>query len=267
MGTTGGTSYDVLRPSADILLAADTGLKELYDLKRELSGSQSGCMLAVDKKTGVAYALQESQLADLDPIKCQDLVHAIAAQRRIRDDQPADIVDEMKTARLACVREVLLSPSRLILINELQPIEGALCEDLFTLLQQRGHLEESDARRIFTRIAVAIKRAHECGSVLRNIKPEIVQVRQQTRGGEFEVCLSQLHCAACVPRGDDVATLAGLVGTPEYAAPEVVIWYWFECEPPRLPEPPPPYGSKADIWALGMCLHVMLCGCVAHVNE
>ena len=76
----------------------------------------------------------------------------------------------------------------------------------------------------------------------------------------MEVCISDLHCAASVPIGEETATLTGLHGTPEYAAPEVTIWYWHECVPPRLPEPPPPYGTKADVWALGMVLHVMLCG-------
>ena len=52
-----------------------------------------------------------------------------------------------------------------------------------------------------------------------------------------------------------------ILGTPEYCAPEVALWYWHELVPPRLPEPPPMYGPKADVWALGMCLHVMLCGC------
>ena len=111
---------------------------------------------------------------------------------------------------------------------------------------------------------IATKRAHDCGAVLRSIKPEVVQVVQAQKNGAFEVWLSQLHAAAPVPAGEEgteAQTLTGLHGTPEYCAPEVTIWYWFECTPPRLPEPPPPYGAKADVWALGMCLHVMLCGC------
>ena len=62
-------------------------------------------------------------------------------------------------------------------------------------------------------------------------------------------------------RGEEDACLSGLHGTPEYCAPEVVIWYWHECEPQQLPEPPPLYGVQADAWALGITLHVMLCAC------
>ena len=54
-------------------------------------------------------------------------------------------------------------------------------------------------------------------------------------------------------------TFTGLHGTPEYAAPEVAIWYWHEFGQ-QLAEPPPPYGFAADAWSVGMCLHVMLCG-------
>ena len=257
------SSFDHLKSHADMLLNSDAGLSELYELKQQLGeqSAQSGCRVVRDKKTGISYALYERLLADLDPAKCEELCQALAAQKRIRQDAPADVAEEMRTARLACAREMLLSPTRVFLINELVPTEGAVCDSLLALLQRRGRLAESDARRIFSRLVLATKRAHDCGAVLRNLKPEIVQVRQAQKNGTFEVCLSQLHCAACVEEGDESSTLTGLVGTPEYCAPEVTIWYWYECVPPRLPEPPPPYGAKADVWALGICLHVMLCGC------
>jgi carbon catabolite-derepressing protein kinase len=191
--------------------------------------------------------------------RCESLAEAILAQRRIAD-APNELSDDVCSAKLSLVREVLLSPHRVVMVCELAPMAGAVCEDLLTLLQRRGRLSEPDARRIFTRLVLATKRAHDCGVVLRNIKPEVVQLRQQERGGEYDVCLAQLHSSACVPIADEAGTLTGLHGTPEYAAPEVAIWYWHECSPPRLPEPPPPYGAKADVWALGMCLHVMLCG-------
>ena len=262
--SSGFSPYELLKPSSDILLGSDSALSELYELKHELGEhlAQAGCLVAVDKKTGISYALYERKFADLEPRKCAELVVAIAAQRRIREDPPSDVPDEMRTARVACLREVLLSPTRIFLVDELAPTEGAVCDSLFSLLQRRGRLAEADARRIFTRIVLATKRVHDCGSVLRDLKPEIVQVRQATKNGEFEVCLTHLHCAATLSGpADEAGNLTGLIGTPEYCAPEVAIWFWHECVPPRLPEPPPSYGAKADVWALGMCLHVMLCGC------
>ena len=260
-------NHAVFKRHADVVLTSDAGLAELYELKGGCAGSQADCQLAVDRRTGVSFALQAFDLADLLPSKCDEIVGTIAAHRRLADP-PEEVAEEVCTARLACITEVLLSPARLLLVSALAPTSGALCDDLLSVLQRRGRLGEADARRIFARLVLAVKRAHDCGTVLRGIKPECVHVAQASAGGEYQVWLAQLHCAAAVPPSADEAdeaaeagTLTGLHGTPEYAAPEVTIWYWHEMRPPQLVEPPPPYGAKADIWALGMCLHVMLCGC------
>eukprot|EP00965_Chrysotila_dentata_P199822 6179606-Pleurochrysis_carterae.AAC.2 len=69
-----------------------------------------------------------------------------------------------------------------------------------------------------------------------------------------------MHAQLRAPHSVVALLPTGLHGTPEYAAPEVVIWYWYEIGR-QLEEPPPPYGIQADAWALGICLHVMLTGC------
>ena len=260
-----------LKRVTDVTLTSDAGLAELYELKGRIeSGAQAGNTSAIDRRTGVAFALHQLDVADMSPQKQLDVANAVIAQRSCLD-APADVADEMQCARLCLVREVLLSPKKVTLVNTIAPSSGAVCDDLLTILERRSRLAESDAKRIFTRVVLAVKRAHDCGAVLRNLKPESVHVRQQEKFGEFEVCLTQLHCAAPVPRDADADArlLTGLMGTPEYCAPEVTLWFWWEMD--RLPEPPPSYGAKADVWALGMCLHVMLCGCfpflVAGVDE
>jgi len=77
------------------------------------------------------------------------------------------------------------------------------------------------------------------------------------------VWLADMRCAAKVDTDDlDVGTLSGLHGTPEYSAPEEVSWFWHEQAPPsEEQQKSAQYGAKVDVWALGMCLHVMLCGC------
>lgn len=246
-----------------VLTSEADGLSAIYNLKAELGGAQIGCIEAVHRKTGVRYALRRFTTGELERgRKLEELTEAIAAQQRLRD-APTDLGDEVRCARIAVLHEVLQSPEGLLLVSELCP-PG---DDLLSMLQQRGRLAEPDARRIFARMVLAAKRAHECGAVLRNIKPETVHVRRED-GGEYEVWLTELHCAARVPLPvSDDGTLSGLHGTPEYAAPEVAIWYWHESAPPRLPEPPPRYGAKCDVWALGMCLHVMLCGCFPFATD
>mmetsp|Transcript_93418 Transcript_93418/g.280267 ORF Transcript_93418/g.280267 Transcript_93418/m.280267 type:complete len:231 (-) Transcript_93418:216-908(-) len=130
------------------------------------------------------------------------------------------------------------------------------------MIERRGRLKEPDARQIFSKLVLATKKAHDAGVVLRNIKPEAVQVQKNPADGSLDVWVADLRCAILVADvGDEDDVLIGLHGTPEYSAPEEVIWYWAMLEPPQMDEPPPPYGRKVDLWALGMCLHVMLAGC------
>jgi hypothetical protein len=49
------------------------------------------------------------------------------------------------------------------------------------------------------------------------------------KGKPWTAQLVDLHCAAMVEdANDEQGSLTGLAGTPEYAAPEVAIWYWHE---------------------------------------
>lgn len=72
---------------------------------------------------------------------------------------------------------MLGNPQLLLLVSELPPSDGAICTDLLTLIEKRGRLTEADARQIFVKLTLAVKRAHDQEIVLRNIKPEGIQVR------------------------------------------------------------------------------------------
>ena len=230
------TSPESLRALADIALKSDEGLKEFYDVKEGIEGAQMGGRHAIERRTGVSYALNRLEVCDLHPRKCAELATAILAQRRIMDHAPDDA--EVLSARLACVHQVLQAPDSIYLAVQLAPTEGVIADDLLTVIEKRSRLPEPVARSIFVRLVLATKRAHDCGVVLRNLKPETVQVCMREAGGEYEVVVADLHCAAMVDPDDlDTPSLTGLHGTPEYCAPEVSIWYARLTKPNLLSNP------------------------------
>jgi serine/threonine protein kinase len=191
-------------------------------------------------------------MAELTTTRLAQLRAAVTAWRKL--DNPAD----EEAARFPRLHEVLASPTRLHVVCEISGPPGCCPVDLHTLIEQRGRLAEADARQIYARLVLAVKAAHDVGIALRSIKPETIQVWQPPAGG-WEVALCDLFCAATVDETEeDGNSLRGLCGTPEFCAPEVVLFFWAD----RMSQPPPAYGPMADIWALGICLHVMLCGCL-----
>ena len=48
------------------------------------------------------------------------------------------------------------------------------CTDLLSLIQRRKRLPEADAQRIFAKLVLAVKLAHDQGVAVRSIKPDVV---------------------------------------------------------------------------------------------
>ncbi|CAI5484257.1 unnamed protein product [Closterium sp. Yama58-4] len=160
-----------------------------------------------------------------------------------------------------------------------------LCEggELFDDVVRRGRLSEKEAAQVFMQVASAVAFCHSRGIVHRDVKPEnILLCFNRSHGSDAEKkteVFSPTVMASAVPSpslaanpsarksafvpepaphlrvkladfglalsiGRDGRT-RGAAGSPYYMAPEV-----FTGE----------YGCSADVWSLGVVLHVLLCG-------
>ena len=75
-----------LRRVADVVLTSDAGLTELYERKAPFTtGAQAGHVEAVDRRTGVSYALHEIELAGLPAASAADIDAPENDESRVRD--------------------------------------------------------------------------------------------------------------------------------------------------------------------------------------
>eukprot|EP01084_Bolivina_argentea_P104034 186330_1 len=114
--------------------------------------------------------------------------------------------------------------------------------ELFDLIVDKGRFVESEARRYFQQIICAVQYCHYKKIVHRDLKPEniLIDDNGDIRIEGFENSNKTKH---------STFMLKTSVGTPNYAAPEVI---WGEEY----------IGQLADIWSIGVILYAMLCGCL-----
>ncbi|OMO72071.1 hypothetical protein CCACVL1_17963 [Corchorus capsularis] len=114
-----------------------------------------------------------------------------------------------------------------------------LCQP-FTLYDQllQPNLSESTAASYMQQIMSGLAHCHRFGIVHRDIKPDniFIDFRGKLKIGDF---------GSATWLGEE-RTADGLVGTPYYVAPEVVLGR--------------AYNDKADVWSAGVVLYVMLAG-------
>ncbi|PIM97928.1 Ca2+/calmodulin-dependent protein kinase, EF-Hand protein superfamily [Handroanthus impetiginosus] len=108
---------------------------------------------------------------------------------------------------------------------------------LLDQMAREGIYSEQKAANIIKELMLAIRYCHEMGVVHRDIKPENILL---TSSGQMK--LADFGLAVRILDGQ---SLNGVVGSPAYVAPEVLVGN---------------YSEKVDIWSAGVLLHALLVG-------
>ncbi|PIN17683.1 Ca2+/calmodulin-dependent protein kinase, EF-Hand protein superfamily [Handroanthus impetiginosus] len=111
--------------------------------------------------------------------------------------------------------------------------EGRLADQM----AREGQYSEQKAANIIKELMIAVRYCHEMGVVHRDIKPENILL---TTSGQMK--LADFGLAMRILDGQN---LTGVVGSPAYVAPEVLLGN---------------YSEKVDIWSAGVLLHALLVG-------
>lgn len=112
-----------------------------------------------------------------------------------------------------------------------------------------GALDEDTARKYFKQMTFAVDYLHACGIVHRDIKPDNILVTEKG-----DVKLIDLGWCRDVPAGPAPSTL--VLGATAARAPEVESMRRYLPAGQQLPDDVAT--TPTDVWALGVCLHVML---------
>lgn len=113
--------------------------------------------------------------------------------------------------------------------------------DLLNWLNKRGPMEEQMARPFFKQVLEAVDHCHSLGITHRDLKPSNILL-----SGTWDHPVPKISDFGTARDSRQMSTLCG---TPEYTAPEVLLGDPFgerKC-----------YGSKVDMWSLGVILFMM----------
>ncbi|UZJ52531.1 hypothetical protein CBS101457_001851 [Exobasidium rhododendri] len=130
--------------------------------------------------------------------------------------------------------EVMATESYIWMVTELCP--GG---ELYDYLVERGIIPESEARRIFGQLCLAVAYVHDRGIVHRDLKLENVLLdgRCNVKLGDF----------GFTREFESKKLMETFCGTTGYAAPEMLAGRKYS-------------GEEVDIWSLGVILYALLCG-------
>lgn len=112
-------------------------------------------------------------------------------------------------------------------------------QDLLEIIESESAIPEEDAIFIFHDVCKAVKTLHEQGVAHLDIKPENILI---TNEGEVEIC--DFASASYLEK---ISSDKCFVCTPSYTAPERFSTGKFD-------------GAAADVWSLGILLHVLITG-------
>jgi serine/threonine protein kinase len=129
--------------------------------------------------------------------------------------------------------------------------EHANAGDLFDMVTsaRSGYLAEAQVRTLLIQLLQSVRYLHESGVAHLDIKPENILLHRPSPFSDPELRLADFGlCRVSEYFGDDIHAVAKPRGTLAYMAPEMFFRnHTFG-------------GTQADMWAVGICLFIMLTG-------
>lgn len=152
--------------------------------------------------------------------------------------QERNILRELSSPHIVAVRDLVIEGDRLAIVMELVP--GA---NLRARLGTEGNLSLIDAVGIVVQVLDGLTVAHARGVVHRDLKPENVLVEDRPTGLFVKIVDFGI---ARIAAGSQLSRASGLIGTPQYLAPEMGLGH--------------AASPASDIYSVGIMLYETLFG-------
>ena len=219
-------------------------LAKRYMLERRLGrGAMGQVYLASDKKFSTRRVAVKTVRQDI--LSSDNLQEGEAIARFEREAQAAASIQHPNTVSVTDFGE----SDDGIFYLVMEYVEG---ETLHKLLRREGTLPVKRAVSLLRQIADGVDAAHALGILHRDLKPANIFIMQKGRGDGF-VKVGDFGLAKIVNQtvtdasSDATPSSRGIIGTPEYMAPEQM-------------QPEMGVDARADLYALGTIAYLMLGG-------
>lgn len=216
-------------PSSNRQVPADKmkGRIENYAIGRQLGqGAYAVVRLGTHKVTKEKVAIKSYEKCKMmDPHRKQSIKREIAILEKINHQHAIKLLEAIDSQKYIC------------LVTEY--VGGC---SLHGYIKRRANrrIEETEAKRLFHQILSVLRYCHAVNVTHRDVKLENILLDESNN-----VKLIDFGFSTCMPLEKKSSVFCG---TPSYMAPEIVARREYT-------------GPPADVWALGVLLFAMLCGC------
>lgn len=150
------------------------------------------------------------------------------------------VLQMLRHPHIVHLEDVYDYPDRIIMVMEL--MQGG---EIFDYVVDKGTLSEEEASVLVRSLTSAVSHMHDMNVIHRDLKPENLLLTNRNGGSNSQVKLIDFGLAKIV---SDSTPASSFLGTRGYLAPEMLQRHT--------------YDKAVDIWALGVIVFVLLCGCL-----
>lgn len=227
---------------------ANRDIEDFYKLvqQRQLGrGRASDIVFGFDVTTGVHTAVKVVSKHDTRPTE------------RLFAEREVSIRSSVQHPAIVQTLDIFEKPSSLYLVMEFMS-GGALHRKMLSGNNSGESIKptpllEADARIIMARLFCALRHIHSRGIVHRNVKPDNILLDNTEDAKWPETAKLADLSLAC--RLDDAEASVGVVGTPDFLAPEATCMVTTPNGHRQVL-----FGTEVDMWAAGVTLYNILSG-------